>query len=374
MIHVSNTSDRFTLRNAEQGLSRMSTVKSPRFHVFISHSSEDRTWADAACEVLERRKMRCWIAPRDISPGTEWGAAIVDGIDRSRVMVLIFSANANQSPQVRREVERAIAKSVPILPLRIEDIRPQGAMEFALSNTHWLDAFAAPADERLAQLADSVMALLGVKREKKSATQSVPLMPVVRKRKMPWIVAMVLTAIVVLGILFMMMPDDDASPSLVNPTGVSNIDTSAAPAVSVEDETSSFQGRWFAVEETAAGHGPFSDVDVASRKFILVIQGHHLEHSVVPVDAGRISLTGDICFEKTGDKRTFSVQGIDGDGIRRKWKGPYKFEENFLYISYRLSEGRGIEPTPPMMFQNNGERGIFYAKLRRAGAKRNKRQ
>ena len=341
----------------------MSTAKAPRFHVFISHSSEDRTWADAACEVLERRKMKCWIAPRDITPGTEWGAAIVDGIDRSRVMVLIFSANANQSPQVRREVERAIAKSVPILPLRIEDIRPQGAMEFALSNTHWLDAFAAPADERLAQLADSVMALLGVKREMKSATQSVPLLPVVRKRRIPWVFATVLAAIVLLGTLFMMMPVDDASPS-VNSTGGSN----------VVDETLSFQGRWFAVEESAAEHGPFSVADVESRKFVLVIQDHHLEHFVTPADADKVSLTGDISFKKVGNARTFSVQGIDRDGTRRKWQGLYKFEENFLYLSYRMSEGRGIEPMPPIIIQDNGERGIFYAKLRHAGPRRNKQQ
>lgn len=349
----------------------MSTAKAPRFHVFISHSSEDRTWADAACEVLERRKMKCWIAPRDITPGTEWGAAIVDGIDRSRVMVLIFSANANQSAQVRREVERAIAKSVPILPLRIEDIRPQGAMEFALSNTHWLDAFAAPADERLAQLADSVMALLGVKREKKSATQSVPMMPVVRKRRIPWIATTVLMAIVVLGIWFMMMPGDDASPPSVNSSGGSSVVT---PEVSVEDETQSFQGRWFAVEESAAGHGPFSVAEVASRKFLMGIQDHHLEYSVAPADADEISLSGDISFKKTGNERTFSVLGIDESGTRRKWQGLYKFEENFLYISYRMSEGRGVEPMPPMIIQDNGERGIFYAKLRRAGPRRNKKQ
>jgi len=41
-------------------------------------------------------------------PGTEWGAAIIAGIDACKVMVLIFSSSANESPQVRREVERAI--------------------------------------------------------------------------------------------------------------------------------------------------------------------------------------------------------------------------------------------------------------------------
>ena len=39
-------------------------------------------------------------------------------------MVLVFSASSNQSPQVRREVERAVHKQVNILPFRIEDLMP----------------------------------------------------------------------------------------------------------------------------------------------------------------------------------------------------------------------------------------------------------
>ena len=43
--------------------------------VFISHSSKDKHVADAICAVLERRGLRCWIAPRDVTPGASWGAA-----------------------------------------------------------------------------------------------------------------------------------------------------------------------------------------------------------------------------------------------------------------------------------------------------------
>jgi phage FluMu protein Com len=49
------------------------------FDVFLSYSSKDKPTADAACAVLEARGLRCWIAPRDIIPGKEWGAAIVEG-------------------------------------------------------------------------------------------------------------------------------------------------------------------------------------------------------------------------------------------------------------------------------------------------------
>jgi len=130
------------------------------YEVFISYSSKDKRWADAGCAVLERDRIRCWVAPRDITPGTEWGAAIISGMDSSRMMVLIFSNHANESAQVRREVERAISKGLIVLPFRVEDVKPAGAMEFALSNTHWLDGFTPPLERRFGLLAKSVKALL----------------------------------------------------------------------------------------------------------------------------------------------------------------------------------------------------------------------
>ena len=139
----------------------MSEETSHPHDVFLSHSSRDKKWADAACAVLERHRIRCWIAPRDITPGDEWGASIIKGINGSRMMVLIFSANANASSQVRREVDRAISQGMTVMPIRIENVRPEGAMEFALSNTHWLDAFTPPAERHLEMVARSVKTLLG---------------------------------------------------------------------------------------------------------------------------------------------------------------------------------------------------------------------
>jgi hypothetical protein len=138
----------------------MGDTSQPTHEVFISYAKADKPWADAACAVLEAHRIRCWIAPRDMTPGTEWGASIIAGIDGCKIMVLIFSAHANESPQVRREVERVISKGLTVLPCRIEDVRPVGAMEYALSNTHWLDAFTPPVERQMKLLAQSVQALL----------------------------------------------------------------------------------------------------------------------------------------------------------------------------------------------------------------------
>jgi hypothetical protein len=142
----------------------MTQPTKPTYDVFLSHSSQDKTWADAACAVLESRRIRCWIAPRDILPGTEWGASIIEGIDACRVLILILSAHSNASAQVRREVERAISKGLAVLPLRVEDIRPAGALEYAIGNTHWLDAFTPPVEKKLEALAEATSALLGKSR------------------------------------------------------------------------------------------------------------------------------------------------------------------------------------------------------------------
>lgn len=40
-----------------------------RHDVFISYAAADKPVADAACATLESRKIRCWIAPRDVVPG-----------------------------------------------------------------------------------------------------------------------------------------------------------------------------------------------------------------------------------------------------------------------------------------------------------------
>jgi len=129
--------------------------------VFISHSSKDKTVADAVCATLEQHHVRCWIAPRDIGPGAEWGESIVSAIHTSRVMVLIFSASANESPQIRREVERAVHNNVVIVPMRIEDVLPQKSLEYFIGAVHWLDAFNKPMEAYLENLAGVVKGILG---------------------------------------------------------------------------------------------------------------------------------------------------------------------------------------------------------------------
>jgi TonB family protein len=128
--------------------------------VFVSHASKDKAIADAVCAVLEREGIRCWIAPRDILPGADWGRSLIQGIKGSRAMVLVLSRAANTSPHILREVERAVHLGLPILPLRIEQVLPEGALEFHLGTVHWLDAVTPPLEAHLTRLAETLTAVL----------------------------------------------------------------------------------------------------------------------------------------------------------------------------------------------------------------------
>jgi hypothetical protein len=129
--------------------------------VFISYSQPDHACAVELVARLEEQGVECWIAPRDIVPSADWAAEIVDAISSARLMILVYSANSNLSPQVRREVERAVHKQLSILTFRIEEVAPSKSLEFFLSAQHWMDAFQPPREPHYARLCTYVQAQLG---------------------------------------------------------------------------------------------------------------------------------------------------------------------------------------------------------------------
>ena len=128
--------------------------------VFVSHSVKDKLVADAIVARLEADSVRCWVAPRDVVPGADWGESIVNAIESSRIMILIFSRNANASPQIKREVERSVDKGVYIIPFRVDDIEPTKSLEYFISTAQWMDAFPPPLERHFETLAKTVKAIL----------------------------------------------------------------------------------------------------------------------------------------------------------------------------------------------------------------------
>ena len=145
--------------------------------VLISYSSKDKVKADAICNRLESQGIRCWIAPRDVPVGSEYADSIVQAIESSKVVVLLYSKNADESLQVKREVERAVSQGIPLMPVRIEDTEMSKAFEYYVGSIHWLDAITPPFEAHIDKLAGGLKALLG--REKAAPVPPVDVGPVV---------------------------------------------------------------------------------------------------------------------------------------------------------------------------------------------------
>lgn len=126
--------------------------------VFISHSSKDKRIADELVDRLETIGVGCWIAPRDVSPGTSYGEAIIKGIEDCCVCLLVLSDNSNRSDAVSKEIERAFSYQKLIVPLRVREVTPGKGIEFFVASAQWVDAFSSPIADRIEYIAAVVQA------------------------------------------------------------------------------------------------------------------------------------------------------------------------------------------------------------------------
>jgi TolB-like protein/Tfp pilus assembly protein PilF len=124
--------------------------------VFVSYASQDAAVANSVIEALERQRIKCWIAPRDVRPGTEYADAIVAAINESKAVVLILSGSAVASSHVGREIERAASKHKPIIAFRIDAAPLSRSLEYFLSNSQWIDVQALGLQAALAKLTEAV--------------------------------------------------------------------------------------------------------------------------------------------------------------------------------------------------------------------------
>lgn len=132
---------------------------SARKSVFISHSSKDFAIADDLRERLEAKGVSCWIAPRDIPPGTAYYAQISPAVEQCSALFLLLSQAANKSGMVAREVHAALEAQKPIIPLRIRNVRPDHELKYLTSPLQWVDVFESPLADRVSYFVSIVHAI-----------------------------------------------------------------------------------------------------------------------------------------------------------------------------------------------------------------------
>jgi TIR domain len=124
--------------------------------VFVSHASQDAAVANAVVENLEQRGIKCWIAPRDVTLGSQHADEIVGAINGTKVLVLVLSEHAVASPHVGREVERAASKRRRIIVLRTDAVPLTRSFEYFLSESQWIDVAAVGMPAALTKLTQAV--------------------------------------------------------------------------------------------------------------------------------------------------------------------------------------------------------------------------
>jgi TolB-like protein len=155
---------------AEAGGSESKDGSGAASKVFISYASQDAAVANSVCAALEAAELACWIAPRDVRAGESYAAEIVQAINSCRMLLLVLSKSAIDSPHVLREVERASSKKRPVLSIRMDASELPPDLEYFLSANHWLDASSGPIEKIFP-------ALIAAVQGRSSTAGSAPLRP-----------------------------------------------------------------------------------------------------------------------------------------------------------------------------------------------------
>ena len=109
--------------------------------IFISCSSKDHKAALTICGAIEARGYPCWISSRDVGPGENFQGEIVRAIRDAGLMVLVFSANANASAEITKEIALASQNRLLVIPVRIEDVLPNEELSYEFATRQWIDVF-----------------------------------------------------------------------------------------------------------------------------------------------------------------------------------------------------------------------------------------
>jgi formylglycine-generating enzyme required for sulfatase activity len=141
--------------------------------VFISHSARDKAIADQVVIFLEAKGISCWysgeiqiaakdgaaprLRPRSIPEGADWPTAIVKGVKACSVMVVVFSANSNDSAPVKDEIGLAYNAKARRILFRIENIECGEDLQLFFQRSQWLDAYTSPLAPHLERLAQAIL-------------------------------------------------------------------------------------------------------------------------------------------------------------------------------------------------------------------------
>jgi tetratricopeptide (TPR) repeat protein len=140
---------------------------------FICHASKDRELAMKIVSHLEQEGISCWIAPRDIPLGSNYQAAIIQGIKKSSVVIFLFTQSSNESEPVVFEIEKANAQKILIIPFKVHDLEYADALEYFLRSKQAIMAYEAGIEKALAMLVFHIKKQLAISGQTEPVSEQV---------------------------------------------------------------------------------------------------------------------------------------------------------------------------------------------------------
>ncbi|BES64781.1 hypothetical protein SANA_12200 [Gottschalkiaceae bacterium SANA] len=107
------------------------------YDVVVSYAREDRGIAVTLCNQLQAEGVQARIVTRVTRLDEGFAAEIAGMISMAKVLIVVMSANSNQSGQVIREVELATTNGLEILIANLDETKPTGSLGYFLSDKRW---------------------------------------------------------------------------------------------------------------------------------------------------------------------------------------------------------------------------------------------
>src|SRR5215218_1287289 len=112
----------------------------PRPYIFISYARAERERVISLVAELERAGVAVWMDEANIAGGANYGPEIVAAIHDACAVLVVCSAAAFASRNVRQEVALAWKYERPLVPLRLEPVEPPPELAYWLEASQWIDA------------------------------------------------------------------------------------------------------------------------------------------------------------------------------------------------------------------------------------------
>jgi hypothetical protein len=109
--------------------------------IFLSHSSQDREFANRIAAVLEAHGLPSWYSKRDLRGAQQWHDEIGHALARCDWFLLILSPAAVEAKWVKRELLYALREKPYDEHIVVIDYQPadSGTLSWTLPDHQWVD-------------------------------------------------------------------------------------------------------------------------------------------------------------------------------------------------------------------------------------------